>query len=235
MVCWVSVITTVPAPKPGLYAAFFKIRKYDIRSNLLSFSAEWKANAAGTTKQGFLHTNGSPTSGSFTLQESDAIASWSHRRLYTSVDPGAWMLLHVGNVVVRRRAHALDGGTEADDDGLEVVLSFGGDNPYWCSNLDVDFAAIAPLRLCWDITRVIWIGQMKGKSSVDGVTQGANNGDEEDVHPQGGISPLYQVSKRLIRLILEFSQPTLTQAFDGNSSEPEGDEGKDDSGTWRVF
>ena len=223
------------APSPGLYATFFKIRKYAIRSNLLSFSAEWKADAAGTRERGFLHTNGRPASGSCTLQESDAIVSWSHRKLDTSVDPGAWMLVHVGNVVVRRRAHATDGGTGAGDDGLDVALSFGGNNSGWCSNLDVDFAAIAPLRLCWDITRVVWIGQMKGQSSVGGVTQGATNGDEEAVHPQGGISPLYGVPEGLIRLILEFSQPTLTQEFDGNSNEPEGDEGNDESGTWRVF
>lgn len=71
--------------------------------------------------------------------------------------------MHIGNVVVRDRTHdAQPGGahkgTAEKADGLDVTLSFGGYNTCGCHDLNVDFAAIVPLQLSWEITRLLWIG-----------------------------------------------------------------------------
>lgn len=61
-VCWLSVKTVVPAPPPGCYAAFFRVRKprapgpsFLLRSNrdrpLLDFSAEWKVAATAAVSE----------------------------------------------------------------------------------------------------------------------------------------------------------------------------------------
>lgn len=146
-VCYLQVQTKVAAPRPGLYAAFFRVRQS--HSSQLRFSTEWKADTAGSAAYLDLcspreHHLRQPSAGD---------VSWSHCRdmppCHRKLDysPGQWYLLHIGNVLVRS--------------GQQVAVSFGGAND-WCNNLDVDFAAIAPIRLSWDIESVVWIGHAKG-------------------------------------------------------------------------
>lgn len=248
-VYWLAVKAKVRAPHPGLYAAFFRIRRRTNRTPLLHFSAEWKADGAKTGKPGFLKPvtpagNSDPLNaeglldlrqGHVSRQDSDAVVSWSHRKLAHKVDQRTWVLLHIGNVVVRDRIHGLQSAVAATDaagegDGLDVSLSFGGNNPNGCGNLDVDFAAIAPLQLSWDIARVIWIGHIKG---LDGDKTSKGEGDNEEAEPpEIGICPLSRVPESVVRLLLEYSQPTLTRNVDINELD-----GLNDSreGTWRVF
>lgn len=162
------------------------------------------------------------------------------------VDPEAWVLLHIGNVVVRDRTHdAQPGGAQRGmgdkADGLDVTLSFGGYNTYGCRDLDVDFAAIAPLQLSWEITRLIWIGHIKGHD-IGSTSQG--EGDEGEAGPQVVVSPLSRIPELFIRLILCYSQPTLAKRIvsDEFRGRDEGDEVKEERiygnyqrGVWRVI
>lgn len=237
-VYWLAVKAKVRAPRPGLYAAFFRIRRRTNRTPLLHFSAEWKADGTNTGKPGFLKS--SPPAGNsdplrqrpVARQDSDAVVSWSHRKLAHNVDQRTWVLLHIGNVVVRDQIYGLQSAVAARDDagkggGLDVALSFGGRNPNGCRNLDVDFAAIAPLQLSWDIARVIYTGHTKGLNG-DTISKGESDNDEAEFR----ICPLSRMPENVIRLLLEYSQPTLTRNVDMNELD-----GLNDSreGTWRVF
>lgn len=265
--CYLQVQAKVAAPRPGLYAAFFRVRQPS--SFQLRFSAEWKADTIGSAA--YLDRC-SPREHQL-RQPSAGVVSWSHCRemppCHRKLDysPGQWYLLHIGNVLVRS--------------GQEVAVSFGGAND-WCNNLDVDFAAISPIRLSWDIERVVWIGHTKGGEItavsfvaqgdrarvhsgggrvgfdaladmpcvIDGGRGGAADESMPDVDKDGGgiglaahedvayldnvgggidscncgrtlgdVSPLSCLSRRVIELILEFSQPTLVgpkQCGDGN-------------------
>lgn len=236
-VCWLAVSTVVQAPCPGLYAAFFRIRRHTNFTPFLHFSAEWKADAAHTGQVAFLHDGGHRQSqGPISRQDSEAVVSWSHRRLTDlteDVDPGEWMLLHIGNVVVRDRTHGVE--TTADEmGGLDVALSFGGNNPTWCGNLDVDLAAIVPMQLSWDIARVIWIGHIKGLGGGK-ISHHGEGGKEDAGPPQVGISPLSQIPEGLIRLILDYSQPTLIRNVNSDELNGHLNGNNDGSGGWRVF
>lgn len=247
-VYWLAVKATVRAPRPGLYAAFFRIRRRTNRTPLLHFSAEWKADGNKSGKPGFLkpltpagnsdslHVEGPDLrQGPVARQDSDAVVSWSHRKLAHNVDQRTWVLLHIGNVVVRDRIHDLQSAvaerdTSGKEGGLDVALSFGGNNPNGCGNLDVDFAAIAPLQLSWGIARVIWIGHIKGLDG-DKISKG-EGGKEEEEPPEVGICPLSRVPESVIKLILEYSQPTLTRNV--GMGELDGLDGSQE-GAWRVF
>ncbi|CAN0462179.1 unnamed protein product, partial [Hapterophycus canaliculatus] len=100
-VCWLAVKGQVPAPRPGLYAAFFRVRQAVRKKPLLNFSAEWKASAKHQSVVGFLRRNErSPPRPVLSRQESEAEASWTHWQKYDEDNPGGWLLCHVGNIVV---------------------------------------------------------------------------------------------------------------------------------------
>lgn len=88
---WLAVKATVRASHPGLYAAFFRIRRRLIASPLLDFFAEWKADAANTRKPGFLEAKRLGRNGCYantpyldvkqgpvSRQYSEAVVSWFH-------------------------------------------------------------------------------------------------------------------------------------------------------------
>lgn len=172
--------------------------------------------------------------------------------------------MHVGNVMVResseaqKRAAAAEGGaggtgtggqavSGAGTCGRHVAISFGGDNPGWVDNLDVDFAAIAPFRLSWDIERVLMTGNRKGhisqspgrteleqenKDKPDGVVEAAPSGVACDEY-----SPLSRLPCGVMLLVLEFSQPVLVRSKDGLGGARGAGEGisPQDGGHWKVF
>lgn len=116
-------------------------------------------------------------------QHSAGVVTWSHWRKarpikhMQQVKPGEWYLLHIGNLLARG--------------GQEMRLSVGGAND-WCKNLDLDFAATAPVRLSWDIERVIWIGHIKGGKMTAGLAareheafcDGTGSGGDVDIAVQ---------------------------------------------------
>lgn len=51
-VCWLSVHATVPAPPPGCYAGFFRVRQPIQGEPLIQFSAEWKVAATMAVSAG---------------------------------------------------------------------------------------------------------------------------------------------------------------------------------------
>jgi len=76
------------------------------------------------------------------------VASFSHWPGYHEANDGGWQVVHVGNVMVHQSApDAAVAGQDGGRNENNVVISFGGENPSWTSDFDVDFAAIAPLRL----------------------------------------------------------------------------------------
>lgn len=170
---------------------------------MLAFSATWKAFAQGEdSSDGFLNVDshiGPPTM----QQDCEGTVSWSHLQDNPEPDPEheGWVLLHIGNIFVR-------------DSGMPVSLSFGGNNPHWCTNLQVDFGAIAPLRLSGDIVLLVLAGNRKGQ----------------------GYSPLSSVPGGVIDLILEFAQPTLVPPPDNGEGgvQEEGEEDDGCSRRWRV-
>ncbi|CAM9172397.1 unnamed protein product [Scytosiphon promiscuus] len=262
-VCWLAVNGKVHAPRPGLYAAFFRVRQAVREDPLLQFSAEWKVSAKHPAKVGFLRRNErSRTRPALSRQESETEASWTHWRSYDEENPGGWLLCHVGNIVVgdpsgdtqRRRGGGGGGGGGADEEGggreddektLEVLVSFGGENA-WCKNLVVDFAALAPIRMSWDVERVLMIGHRKGHSRIS-VASGAGsrqhdeegrlNENSDPARPpgataaatgsaaqgNGGASPLSRLPRGVLLLVLEFSQPTLVRPRVANEQPGEGD------------
>eukprot|EP00752_Nemacystus_decipiens_P012644 g11199.t1 len=261
-VCWLAVHATVPAPPPGCYAAFFRVRQPIQGRPLLRFSAEWKAAAttAGCPDDnGFLRSSGSQRPPSL-RQDCEASASWIHRREYHEDNPGGWLLLHVGNIMVRaspeeqQRDAATEGGasgTPTGNGGLavgkegSVKMSFGGENPGWVHNLEVDFAAIAPLRLSWDIERVLMIGNRIGHiRRSPSLAEPAEEENEElgggvEAAPEdGGIEshdqrcPLSRLPHAVMLTVLEFAQPTLVRPR-AASAVAEGVH--EDGGHWRVF
>lgn len=223
-VCWLEVRGHVPAPRPGLYAAFFRVRQRAQCRPLLLFTAEWKANAVDPKDAGFQPVV--PARPPAVWQPSEAVASWSHSPDYHEDNEGGWLLCHVGNIMVRE-----SGAVGTVGDRREVSISFGGNNPHWCGNLDVDFAAIAPIRLSWGIKRVLMIGNIKGESSE------ADTG-----------SLLSRLPPHVMILILDFSQPTLrrppveTDGERSHSGDADGDgtgggenESSINDGSWKVF
>ncbi|CAM9131522.1 unnamed protein product [Laminaria digitata] len=114
--------------------------------------------------------------------------------------------------------------SNAEGNALDVRISFGGENPYWCDNIVVDFSAITPVLLSWDIIRVVLIG--------------SRNVQEENAG-ENGCSPLSYLPPGVIDMILEFSQPTLVRPpVDGGELQQggEGEPGqKTDSAHWTVF
>ncbi|CAB1108522.1 unnamed protein product [Ectocarpus sp. CCAP 1310/34] len=239
-VCWLSVHATVPAPPPGCYAGFFRIRQPIQRRPLLRFSAEWKVAATMAVRPagddfGFLSTTDSQRAEGV-RQDGEASVSWIHRQEYHEDNPGGWLLLHIGNIMVRESSEAQQsaaateggassatigtGGPAVGNRGRDVAISFGGENPNWMSNLEVDFAAIAPLRLSWDIERVLMIGNRKtdailppaelGQAHEEGLDRAVEAAPDD-----GGIgshlccSPLALLPHAVMTLVLEFSQPTL--------------------------
>lgn len=133
-------------------------------------------------------------------------------------------------------------------------MSFGGDNPRWARNLEVDFAAIAPLRLSWDVERVLMIGNRTGHIRRRSPAKGDDEpfeqeGDKEGADravkaaPGGGVdscdgrSPLSRLPDAVMLLVLEFSQPTLVRpqgGLDLANGAAEGG-GHEDGGHWKVF
>lgn len=105
--------------------------------------------------------------------------------------------MHNENVVEREQTYGVQqtvtgGGTPGAGDGLDVGLSFGGNNPHWSGNLDVDFTAIAALYFSSSIARVIWIGHIK---SLDGDEISQAEGGHDELEPLIGISSLSQVQR----------------------------------------
>lgn len=156
-----------------------------------------------------------------------------------------WQLLHIGNIFVRgsspsREETGLENAEVASD--LDVCISFGGENPNWCNNLDVDFAAIAPLRLSWHIEREVMIGHLKGDALARGEGQVletvVEDGDQGVLAAQSGVSPLSRLPRSVVELVLEFSQPTLVPPHE-HEEENEHVLGDDDDGdnnsSWVVF
>ncbi|CAM9761816.1 unnamed protein product [Choristocarpus tenellus] len=170
------------------------------------FRAIWEADVGGTTAA-FLRKTTFPRGH---YQTDEATVRWSHDTNDTYLNQiaasGGWTLLHLGYVFVRDRGAVVRQlGEDADDQ--KVLLSFGGDNN-WCKGLDVDYAAIAPLRLAWEVERVLWIGQRKG---------------DDEARRQ---SPLCGITEDVIHLIVEFMQPVLiADSVEGDPS----------SSPWLVF
>lgn len=249
MVYWVAVQTMVTPPRPGLYAAFFRVKQARRRQGL-RFLAEWKADAsenAGDRTPGFVE-QGHMSQASVDRQECEAVASWRYEPRYRGTQdveetPYGWFLLHVGNILVRHPRPDVIGSvsdTEGAESNIEetkhdVQISFGGNNPNGCNNFDVDFAALAPLRLSWDIERVVAIGHRKGHSDQAAV------GEEVAQDVDRIFSPLSLVPPLVIALILEFSQPTVARPMSLEVSEH--GEGSDGDGVgsdhnnehWTVF
>lgn len=208
-------------------------------------------------------------------QECEAGVSWSHRGSYTEDNPGGWLLVHVGNIMVREASETQltaaaaatatagggggGGGSAAAPNvgrhGRHVAVSFGGDNPHWMRNLEVDFAAIAPLRLSWDIERVLMIGNRKGHSRNKDDLPEPQQRQEQQLNDRGtgapplsvareeGLSPLSCLPDGVMSLVLEFSQPTLvrTEQVGGVAPDGVGDVAEDGHGGpltaahWKVF
>lgn len=221
-------------------------------------------------------------------QECEASTSWSHRGAYNEDNTGGWLLVHIGNIMVRgdsdtQRAAAAaaaaavgeacscssnssrgggggsgDGGGSAaapitGRHGRDVVISFGGENPRWVHNLEVDFAAIAPFRLAWDIERVLMIGNRKGHGrSNDNHPQPEERQEEQlkggvaeaprlSVAQEEGLSPLSRLPEGVMWLVLEFSQPTLVRPEEVGEEAPHGvvaEDGHEDppsTAHWKVF
>lgn len=210
-------------------------------------------------------------------QESEASASWSHRGAYNEDNPGGWLLVHVGNIMVRessdtQRAAAVaaaaatavgetrsgggDSGSAAELNvgrhGRHVAVSFGGENANWIHNLEVDFAAIAPLRLSWEIERVLMVGNRKGHGRSSG--EGAELHQRREEQPNDGVveaptisaaqeeglSPLSCLPEGVMLLVLEFSQPTLVrpegvQPAGVGAVVEDGREGPPTAAYWKVF
>lgn len=251
-VCWLAGQATVRAPCAGLYAAFFRIRVQNamFRDNP-NFRAEWKADTCGGVAF-FSQGRENEDEGIVGARQiSDKTVSWSHLQRSEELRQGGqgdrWFLLHVGNVFVRGECNA----------ELDVTLSFGGGNPSWCHDLDVDFAAIAPLRLSWDIERVIMIGHKKGNANNGNNTvesnwsaqpEGGFVGSSADVSPlaspqvqpnDGGdpaVSPaqcpFFSVPQGIMEAILAFAQPRLVSPENTAGDDHEGGE---KNGPWRVF
>lgn len=236
-VCWLSVKSIVRAPRPGVYAAFFRVRQVRTHVPLLNFSAEWKADATTSDAQcGFLRR--SPARPPSLRQESEgATVSWSHWNRYDEANQGGWLLLHIGNILVRERGVQLadsddDGDNVIGGSGSDVAISFGGENPHWCSNIEVDFAAIAPLRLSWEIERVVMIGSKQGhiiSGAVEEIETGFNDTERSE------FSPLSTLPQGVIGLIIEFSQPTLVRPQLPDQVLEEGSHNIGDAGMWNVF
>lgn len=200
-------------------------------------------------------------------QECEAAASWVHRQEYHEDNPGGWLLVHVGNIMVREASEeqkltaaaeaGASGSTSSTGEptvgtrGRHVAMSFGGDNPRWARNLEVDFAAIAPLRLSWEIERVLMIGNRTGHI-IHGTPDRAEPSEQEDEEepdraadaaPDGGvdahdgrISPLSCLPGAVMLLVLEFSQPTMVRPQDGldlGSGIAGG--AQEEGGHWKVF
>lgn len=178
---------------------------------------------------GFLRfptTSGPPIS----RQNSEAVVSWSHSTRYDEDNPGGWLLFHIGNVMVRE--------SDGQGDNLDVRISFGGENPYWCGNIVVDFSALAPVYLAWDIVRVVLIGNRKGRAST-GVAPPCGETIYGAQGESSGGSPLSALPPVVIDLILGFSQPTLVRPrLDGEALQQGGEGGVGGNGhtaPWTVF
>lgn len=238
--------TTVLAPRPGLYAAFIRIKQITRRVPLLNFDAEWKVDASphGSQGGGFLEyptPEGPPVS----RQESEAVYSWSHSKRYDETNPGGWLLFHIGNVMVRgsNAQHIAPAGVPSNAEGnaMDVRISFGGENAHWCSNIAVDFSAIAPVLLSWDIVRVVLIGSTKGHTGLGGAypCNAAVAGFQNTNAAGIGCSPLSYLPPAVIDIILEFSQPTLVRpTVDDGQPQRDGEggaEGAGDAISWTVF
>lgn len=213
---------------------------------MLNFAAEWKVDASrdGSESGGFLERP-TPDGPPISRQESEAVFSWSHSRTYNANNAGGWLLFHIGNVMVRGSnvQHATLAGAPSNAEGnaLDVRISFGGENPYWCDNIVVDFSAIAPVLLSWDIIRVVLIGSRKGHAGT-GVAHprdSAVNAVQEENAGESGCSPLSYLPPGVIDKILEFSQPTLVRpSVDGGELQQGGEVEpgqKTDSAHWTVF
>lgn len=74
----------------------------------------------------------------------------------------------------RRAARGCPEGTEDKTDGLDVTLRFGGYSTYGCRDFNSEFTDIEPLQLSWGITRLIWIGHIKGRD-IGSSSQGEGN------------------------------------------------------------
>lgn len=244
-VCWLSVNATVLAPRPGLYAAFIRIKQTTRSEPLLDFAAEWKVDASpnGSQGSGFLG-HPSPERPPISRQESEAVYSWSHSRRYNEANPGGWLLFHIGNVMVRgsNAQHTTSAGAPGNAQGnaLDVRISFGGENPYWCDNIVVDFSAIAPVLLSWDIVRVVLIGNRKGHTGTGGAYQRDAALNDVDTNAAGiGCSPLASLPQAVIDTILEFSQPTLVRpVVEDEQPQQGGESGAERAGDatpWTVF
>lgn len=208
-------------------------------------------------------------------QECEASASWTHCKVYGEDNPGGWLLLHIGTIMVResseaqkraaaaegRAANTTGGGPGASGAAAEagagvrgrhVSVSFGGENQWWAKNLEVDFAAIVPLRLSWDIERVLMIGNRKGDVIGRGLESAEPEQADDEKLGQGvvepapgavacsrdGCSPLSRLPGGVMLLVLEFSQPTLVRPQEDGIGRASGTaEGvQEDTGRhWNVF
>ncbi|CAM9683725.1 unnamed protein product [Discosporangium mesarthrocarpum] len=163
LVFWLHVKTVVHISKPGLYAAFFRVR---VRNS--AFRANW---GAGNGACNFLESQRAAEGYS---QPSDVAASWSHdagpRELIPLVDDRGWYLVHLGNIVVPARSDRGGVGSSQNvcdaNDPIPVPMFMGGENPYGVHGLYIDYAALAPIRLSWKIVRVLLIGQKKRGGEV---------------------------------------------------------------------
>lgn len=213
---------------------------------MLDFAAEWKVDASphGSGGNGFLG-HGAPDRPPISRQESEAVYSWSHSRRYDETNPGGWLLFHIGNVMVRgsnaQHTAPADAPSNAEGNALDVKISFGGENPYWCGNIVVDFSAIAPVLLSWDIVRVLLIGSRKGHTDTGETHQreAAVNSVQGTNAAGSGCSPLSYLPPAVIDVILEFSQPTLVRPLCDGEHPPQGGEGGAEGGRdaapWTVF
>lgn len=200
-------------------------------------------------------TEGQPIS----RQASEAVVSWSHSTQYNEDNPGGWLLFHTGNVMVRgsdaqrTTSHGDAPSGNVQGNGLDVRISFGGENPHWCDNIVVDFSALAPMFLSWEIVRVVLIGNRNGKAGAGiaheraaagaGMTPqreerviGVQHGNAPEV---SGGSPLSKLPPVVIDVILEFSQPTLVRPpVEGEALQQGGEggvEGNINAAAWTVF
>lgn len=264
---WLHVTTKIMAPHPGLYAAFFRVRQ-PRGPSVLRFSAKWEANATGKGGSGFLRE--SATRDPVSTQFSSDVVSWTHwcglppANIKTEFRFGEWHLVHIGNIYVRK--------DESDDgwggwggcggqnfDTQNVFMGFGGENPFGLQNLEVDFAAIAPIRLSREIERLLWVGREQQQhginadeefhqvsaqdDNIDGVGvgvavgSGGGGGGGGDTPP--GVCLLAHIPAVAVELILEFSQPTLVepeyQAGPVQRDSTARNAGGNNPGRWRVL